>query len=249
MRATLSTIRLAISLVYSSGRRQLLSIIVADVVTSIAIAGQLLVGRTLLDLLADSERVDAGDLAPYLVALGVLLMVSAMSQAVASELRIPLGEQVYRRAMDEILDVATEVELEAYEGSEFHDRLQRRGWPPAGSRRRWCSASSRSCRRSSSPSASSRCCSRSRPSSCRSRCSATSRSRSSTCATTARATSWSVELTELQRDRAYLEYVMTDRIEAKEIRSYEVAPTLRAWHAELWDTRMAQSASASSDDG
>ena len=27
--------------------------------------------------------------------------------------------------MDEVLDVATEVELEAYEGSEFHDRLQR----------------------------------------------------------------------------------------------------------------------------
>ena len=57
--------------------------------------------------------------------LGVLLMLAAFSQAVANELRIPLAEQVTRRAMDEILDVATEVELEAYEGTEFHDRLQR----------------------------------------------------------------------------------------------------------------------------
>ena len=37
-----------------------------------------------------------------------------------------------------------------------------------------------------------------------------------------------LELTELQRERSYLEYLMTDRIEAKELRSYDVAPTLRA---------------------
>ena len=37
-----------------------------------------------------------------------------------------------------------------------------------------------------------------------------------------------LELTELQRDRSYLEYLMTDRTEAKEIRSYDIAPTLRA---------------------
>ena len=49
-----------------------------------------------------------------------------------------------------------------------------------------------------------------------------------------------LELTELQRERSYLEYLMTDRIEAKEIRSYDIAPTLRRWHGELWDTRMTQ---------
>src|SRR5262249_51476444 len=49
-----------------------------------------------------------------------------------------------------------------------------------------------------------------------------------------------VEQTELLRNRSYLEFVMTDRVEAKEIRAYEAAPTLRRWHAELWDTRMAQ---------
>ena len=33
---------------------------------------------------------------------------------------------------------------------------------------------------------------------------------------------------------------MMDRVEAKEIRAYEAAPTLRRWHAQLWDTRMTQ---------
>ena len=37
-------------------------------------------------------------------------------------------------------------------------------------------------------------------------------------------------MTELYRDRSYLEYVLTERSEAKEIRSYGIAPTLRSWH-------------------
>ena len=239
------TIRLAISLVYSSGRRLLILILLSTIVTSVAIAGQLLVGRTLLDLLADTEHVDAGDLAPSLILLGVLLMLAALSQAVATELRIPLGEQVTRRAMDEILDVATEVELEAYEGAEFHDRLQR--------------AQAAAGQQSAAvvfglvtilstfvvaigvvivlvtvapvlvplaivgyiPIA------------------------LVNVRNNRKRYELERELTELQRDRSYLEYLMTDRIEAKEIRSYEVAPTLRRWHADLWDTRMTDCAPSS----
>jgi ATP-binding cassette subfamily B protein len=235
---TLSTIRLAIALVYSSGRRQLLLIIGASIVTSVAIAGQLLVGRTILDLLADNDRVDAGDLAPYLVTLGVLLMVAALSQAVASELRVPLGEQVSRWAMDEILDVASEVELEAYEGAEFHDRLERARLAAGG--------------QSAAvvfgivtiistlvvtigvvlvlltvapillpvallgyvPIA------------------------LVNVRNTRARYRMERELTDLQRERMYLEYLMTDRNEAQEIRSYDVAPTLRRWHSALWDIRM-----------
>ena len=52
-------------------------------------------------------------------------MVSATVQALSSELRLPLLEAVYRNTMDEILDVGTEVELDVYEGPDFHDRLQR----------------------------------------------------------------------------------------------------------------------------
>ena len=125
VRGTLTTIRLAVSLVYRSGRRQLLLIVGAGVITSVAVAGTLLAGRRILDLIADNDRVDAGELAPSLALLGVLLLVAAVSQAVADELRLPLTEQVSRHTMAEVLDVATEVELEAYEGADFHDRMQR----------------------------------------------------------------------------------------------------------------------------
>ena len=91
---SLGTIRLAISLVYSAGRRLLLVILASSIVTSLAIAGQLLVGRSLLDLIAGDDHSDAGELAPYLAVLGVLLLLAALSQAVASELRVLLGEQV-----------------------------------------------------------------------------------------------------------------------------------------------------------
>jgi ATP-binding cassette subfamily B protein len=238
--SALSTIRLAVSLVYSAGRKRLVLITLATVVTSGAIAGQLIVGRTIVDLLADNDDVAAGDLTPYLLTLGVLLVLSALSQAVSSELRIPLGEQVHRRAMDEILDVATEAELEMYEGPEFHDRMQRARVAAGG--------------QSAAvvfglvtmvstlvvafgvvivlftvapvlvpfallgyfPIA----------------------------VVNVRNNRARYELdreqTELQRERAYLEFLMTDRVEAKEVRSYNLAPTFRLWHGELWDTRMKQ---------
>jgi ATP-binding cassette subfamily B protein len=236
---SLTTIRLAVSLVYSAGRRLLLVSVAASVVTSVAIAGQLLVGRNLLNLLADEGDVAAGELAPSLIALGVLLLISAISQSVAAELRSPLSELVTRRAVDEILDVATEVELEAFEGAEFHDRLQRARAAASG--------------QSSAvvfglvtlvttiaiaigvvavllsvapilvpfallgyvPVALVNV--------------RNNRAR------------YALErdLTELQRRRSYLEYVLTQRSEAKEIRSYELAPTFRSWHDDLWDTRLA----------
>ena len=237
---SLGTIRLAISLVYSAGRRLLLVILAASIVTSLAVAGQLLVGRSLLDLIADDDHSDAGDLAPYLAVLGVLLVLAALSQAVANELRVLLAEQVTRRSMDEILDVATEVDLEEYEGTEFHDRLLRARLAAAG--------------QSSAivfglvtvmstlvvtigvvavlvtvapvlvpiavlgyvPIAIVNV----RNNRARYRLER--------------------EQTELLRDRSNLEHLMTDRSEAKEIRSYDVAPTLRTWHARLWDLRMTQ---------
>jgi len=240
VRGTLRTIRLAVSLVYRSGRRQLLVIVGASVITSVALAGQLLVGRTILDLLAENDRVDAGELAPYLAMLGILLLVAAMSQAVATELRLPLSEQVARHTMDQVLDVATEVELEAYEGAEFHDRLQR-----------------------------ARLAAGAQSSAVVFGLVTIISTLVVTVGVVAVLVTVApilvpiavlgylpialvnvrnnharykleVEQTELLRNRSYLEFVMTDRVEAKEIRAYEAAPTLRSWHAQLWDTRMAQ---------
>jgi ATP-binding cassette subfamily B protein len=240
LKRAVRTVRLAVSLVWAAGRGDLLAIIAASVITSMAIAGQLLVGRTLLDLLADGDGVDAGDLAPHLVLLGILLVVGSVSQAVAGELRIPLGEDVYRRTMGEILDVATEVDLEAYEDPEFHNRLRRAQAAAAG--------------QSAAvvfglvtiistlvvtvgvvavlftvapvllpiallgyvPIALVNV--------------RNNRARYE----------MEVGLTELDRDRFYYEFALTERADAKEIRAYGVAPTLRRWHDELWSTRLQQ---------
>lgn len=241
-RSAAATIRLAISLVWSAGRAQLIFIILSGIVTSIAIAGQLLVGRTLLDLIADAEGtgVDSGELAPYIVALGALLLVAALSQALANELRIPLGEQLHRLTMDEILDVATEAELEEYEGTTFHDRLERARVAAGGKSSAVVFG-------------------------------LVSMLSTFVVAVGVVAVLFTVapilvpiavlgyvpvayvnvrnnrarylmevELTELQRERTYLEFVMTDRTEAQEVRAYDSAPVLRGWHSELWDIRLSR---------
>jgi ATP-binding cassette subfamily B protein len=234
----LTTLRLAIKLVYSSGRGALLVIVASTVVTSVAIAGQLLVGSALLDLLADSDRVDAGELTPYLLALGVLLLMSSMSQAVAGDLRVLLSEQVERRAMAEILDVATEVDLEVYDGAEFHDRLQRARVAAGGQSSAVVFGL----------------------------VTIVSTLAITVGVVFVLLTVAPIlvpvsvlayipialvnvrnnrakyqmehELTELQRERWYLEHVMSDRAHAKEVRAYGVVPTLRTWHDDMWDTRM-----------
>ena len=237
-RNRLGTVRLAFRLVARGGKGWLAAIFVASAITSAVVAGQLLVGRQLLNLLTGDAQVDAGDLAPYLVLLGLLLVLSGLSQAVSGEVRVILTENVHRLAMDEILDVATEVEFEAYEGAGFHDRLQRARMAAAG--------------QSSAvvfglvtivsslvvafgvvvvllavvpllvpiavlgyvPIA-------------------------VVNARNARARyQFEVELTELQRERGYLELLMTEHMLAKEVRAYDTAPTLRRWHGELWDERL-----------
>lgn len=238
--STIATVRLALSLVWSSGRRQMILIIASTVVTSLAIAGQLLVGRALLDQIASSDGgdVDLGGIAVYIAVLGALLMISGLSTAISNELRIPLGEELHRLTMDQILDVSTEVELEEYEVSEFHDRMERARSAAGGKSTAIVFGL------------------------------VTILSTFVVAVgvvgvllTVApilvpiailgylpvayvnirnnRARYWmEVELTELQRDKSYLEFVMTDRTEAQEVRSYGIAPALRGWHSELWDTRL-----------
>ena len=236
----LSTIRLAISIVYAAGRRETLFIMVSTVITSAAIAGQLLVGRSLLNMLAENDRVGASELAPQLILLGLLLLISSLSQAIAGELRIPLGEEVHRRTTGEVLDVATEVDLEAYEGSEFHDRLQRARIAAGGQSSAVVfglvtivstlviAAGVVLVLLTIAPMLVPLAILGYLPIAFVNVRNNRARYRLER------------ELTELQRDRAYLEYIMTDRVEAKEVRSYDLAPTLRRWHSELWNTRLRQ---------
>lgn len=215
-------------------------VIGASIVTSAVVAAQLLIGRYLLDLLADNLRVSASDLAPGLLVLGALLVAGALSQAVSNEVRVLLAERVHRSSMDAILDVATEVDYEAFEGADFHDRLMRARVATGGQSSAVVFGL------------------------------VTILSTVIVTAgvvavlltvvpyllpiallgylpillVNARNTRaryrFEVELTELQRERGYLEMLMTERLMAKEVRSYETTPALRRWHSEIWDTRMSR---------
>lgn len=238
MRSTLATMRLALTLVVESGRRVFVVILITTVVTALAIGGQLLVGRTLLDLVAGGDEADAGALAPYLALLGVLLIVSALSQSISNELRILLGEQLYRRSMDDVLDVSTEVALEKYEETGFHDQMQRARMAASGQSAAVVfgvvtilstlvvTVSVGVVILAVAPVLLPMAIVGYLP----------------VLWVTVRNNRARYELevgqTELLRDRGYLEYVLTDQADAKEVRSFHIAPTLRTWHRALWTERL-----------
>ena len=237
--STVGTIRAAVALVWSAGRRQLTIILLTTVVTSLAIAGQLLVGRTLLDRLADNEHTDAGELAGPLLVLGALMLIGAVSQAVAGELRIPLGELVERRAMDEVFDVSTEVGLESYESPEFADRMRRARMAAVSQSTAvvfglvtivstaLVMAGVLVVLIAIAPVLVPIALAGYLPIAWVNVRNNRARHRLET------------SQTELQRERGYLEYLMTEPLEAKEIRAYGTAPVLRRWYGELWVLRMA----------
>jgi ATP-binding cassette, subfamily B, bacterial len=236
----LGTVRLALSLVWAAGRALVVFIAITNVVTSVAIAAQLLIGRELLDLITSDGDVEPTALAPYLLGLGAIMLVSALSQAVSTELRVPLGERVARDVTEKVLEVATEVDIEAFEGPDFHDRLARANAGASGSSSAvvWGIVTMMTTF-------------------------FVTIGVSAVLFTVApilvpivvigylpvafvnmrnnkalHRMEW--DLAEVQRQRAYIEFLLTQRNEAKEIRSYGISPMLLAWHDQRWDERFSR---------
>jgi ATP-binding cassette, subfamily B, bacterial len=213
-------------------------IVAATIVTSVAIAAQLLVGRQLLNLITNGDQIELSDVAPSLAALGALLVMSALSQAIAGEFRLPLSDLVERSATNDVLDVATEVDLEAYESVEFHDRLQRAQASAGGQSAAivfglvtvltttliaagliWVLLTIAPilvpvATIGALPIAFVNF--RNNRASYR----------------------MERELTELQRERRYYEQLLVSRSDAKEVRSFGIAPVVREWHKQNWDRRL-----------
>jgi len=237
-RRGLRTVRLAASLVWRADRRRLIVILVATTATACAVAGQLLAGRWLLDTLAVEGDVTARDLAPGLVTLGVLMLIGALSQAVASEFRILLGERVLRNTMDDILDVSTAVDLEAFEQTEFHDRLQRARVAAGGQTSAVVfglvtivstiviAVGVVIVLLAVAPVLV--------PMALVAYVPITLVNLRNNRARYA----LERDLTELNRERGYVEFLLTERATAKEIRAYGVSPTLRVWHRDMWAVRL-----------
>lgn len=92
----------------------------------VGIALQLLVGRRVLEGILSSGRGGGfGDVAPALLAFALVTAVVTFANLGRIEQQRLLTELVGRHAVDQVLDVATTVDLLDYEDPAFHDRLQR----------------------------------------------------------------------------------------------------------------------------
>jgi len=124
-----------LTLVWAAGRRDASIAIVLQVVAGIALALQLLIGRDILGaLLVDDLTSDAfRRLLPTLAAFAGTTALAGIAATIVVEQRRVLGELVEGFALDRVLGIASSVDLAAFEDHTFHDRL-RRAEVNAGSR-------------------------------------------------------------------------------------------------------------------
>jgi ATP-binding cassette subfamily B protein len=94
--------------------------------TAVGIVVQLFVAKQVFETVLNAgSSADFQDLAPVLVALVVVTVTLDLARTIQTEQGRVLGELVGRRAIDRVLDVATRIDLLAFESPEFYDRLQR----------------------------------------------------------------------------------------------------------------------------
>lgn len=120
-------LRTAVKLVWRAGRSEFLVTAAAQLAGAAAITLQLVLAKRLLDAIvgAGEELRLAGNVGILLAALIGVTLVQGIATAIQEELSLLLGEKVGRLASDQVLDVAGEVDLEAFEHPTFFDRLQR----------------------------------------------------------------------------------------------------------------------------
>ncbi len=116
----------AVRLVWSAARRELVLTLALQVVSSLALAVEVLVARRLLSaFLQVGQGGTASGVAVPLVVMTVALAFGSLTSTASSELQRVLGELVTKHATSKVLDVAVAADLLAFETPSFHDRLQR----------------------------------------------------------------------------------------------------------------------------
>jgi ATP-binding cassette subfamily B protein len=127
MRRLPSLARRGVHILWQAGRRDFLLSTVLQTAGGAGIAVQLLLGQRALQALLEASR-GGGSVAsvlPWAVAVAVVAALLFFATAVQRERQQILGELVSRHVEGRVLDVATAVELEAFETPSFHNRLQR----------------------------------------------------------------------------------------------------------------------------
>jgi ATP-binding cassette subfamily B protein len=120
-------LRGAIRLAWQAGRGPFALSVVLQLVAAIAVAVQLLAVQHFLNELINAQDHGLGfeQVIPALALLVAVSLVGPLANVVQVELSALLGELMARQAAREILDVASAVDLEAYDTPAFHDRLER----------------------------------------------------------------------------------------------------------------------------
>lgn len=111
---------------WEAGPRQLVVILVAQLIAAIGLVVELLVARAVLDRIVNNGRVSltSGLILLLAVLVGTVFLIS-LADIVQRQLGGLLGERVGRSAANRVLDVASTVDLDAFEQPAFYDRLQR----------------------------------------------------------------------------------------------------------------------------
>ena len=118
--------RTSLSIVWRAAPRHLVAVAVLQVVNAATLAAQLLVVRELLaDLLQPEEVGSFGSLVPEMVLLAVISATGSVSALLLDAQQRVLAQLVTLHTAEQVIRTATGVDLETYESPTFHDRLQR----------------------------------------------------------------------------------------------------------------------------
>lgn len=116
----------SLRLVWAAGRRELLLTSALQLLSSVGLAIQLFAAKALFEAVLGAGGVDDfADILPELAALVGVGLALVVAQAVQAEQSRVLAELVGRKAFDGVLDVATRIDLLAFESPSFYDRLIR----------------------------------------------------------------------------------------------------------------------------
>ncbi len=117
----------AIGLVWAAAPRELVISIILKLVGGAGLAVVLLLGRGLMSMLvvAGESSASSTQVLPRVGAVAAIIAALGLVAAAGREVREVLSEKTARYSKERIIDVATAVELQAYETPAFHDRLVR----------------------------------------------------------------------------------------------------------------------------
>jgi ATP-binding cassette subfamily B protein len=121
----------ALRIVWAAAPRALIASIALKLANGAGVAFALIFSKNLIgsvltaDTTTPATSPGIGSVAPQLVAVVAVITVMGLLTALGREVREVLSETTARHTKQQIIDVASKVELSAYETPSFHDRLQR----------------------------------------------------------------------------------------------------------------------------